>query len=77
MLSGLQSAHLQTEAVPAFNDVMYKVPSAGLARTRRSVDADFFLPDPDPATDWVCGPEQFRLASGGSLPHPRMRELSF
>lgn len=47
----------------ALNDVMCKVPSTGLAHTGSSVDTSFVLPDPDPATDLLCGLEQFHLTS--------------
>lgn len=49
---------------------MHKVPSTGLAHTTSSVDASFLLPDPDSASDLLCGLEQFHLTYlGASLPH--------
>lgn len=57
---------------------MSKLPSTELAHTTSSVDASFLLPDPDPATDLLCGLEQFHLTYlGASLPHLMTRELSF
>lgn len=52
-----------TSVCPVLNDVVYEVTGTGLAHTGCSVDTSFFLSDPDPATDLLCGLEQFHLTS--------------
>lgn len=61
------------------HDLVYKEPSTELALAGCSVDTSFLLPGPAPATDVLCGPEQFHFTSvwGASLPHLMMRESSF
>lgn len=61
------------------HDLVYKEPSTELALAGCSVDTSFLLPGPAPATDLLCGLEQFHFTSvwGASLPHLTMRESSF